>query len=123
MSEGSQLFEARYAAALRTHIAGGGEESLHAAYELGRAALASGVGVLDMVASQNAAVVDICRQAGIPEQVERIIHIAEGFARESLSPFEMAHRGVHEANSALRRINELLEEQVQRIAHELHDEA
>jgi signal transduction histidine kinase len=35
----------------------------------------------------------------------------------------MAHRGVSDANSALRRINEILEEQVQRIARELHDDA
>src|SRR3989442_12983268 len=37
--------------------------------------------------------------------------------------FEMAHRGVREANSALRRHNEMLEEVAKRIAHSLHDEA
>jgi len=123
MSQTTSTLEARYRVALRAHIAGKGEQTLHEAYELGRGALASGVGVLDMAALQHAALLDACRDAGVPERFEAIFHSAEGFARESISPFEMAHRGVHEANSALRRINELLEEQVQRIAHELHDEA
>src|SRR5437660_10800821 len=35
----------------------------------------------------------------------------------------MANRGVREANSALRRHNEMLEEVAKRIAHSLHDEA
>ena len=123
MSNGKATLESRYAAALRGHIAGGGETTLHAAYELGREAFASGVGVLEMAALQQAALLVICREAGVPEKVEGIIRAAEGFARESFSPFEMAHRGVREANSALRRINEILEEQIQRIARELHDDA
>ena len=35
----------------------------------------------------------------------------------------MAHRAVREANTALRGLNEFLEEQTRRISHELHDEA
>ena len=123
MNDSIRTFEARYAVALRAHIDGGSEMTLLAAYELGRDALASGVGVLQMAALQHATLLDVCRQAGLPEKVERIIHAAEGFARESLSPFEMAHRGVTDANSALRRINDILEEQIQGIARELHDEA
>ena len=40
-------YVARCAAALRAHLAGAGESSLHEAYELGRDALAVGFGVLD----------------------------------------------------------------------------
>jgi signal transduction histidine kinase len=40
-----------------------------------------------------------------------------------MSPFEMTHRAVGEANAALHRMNEALEEEVRRIAHALHDEA
>jgi len=58
--------ESRYVAALRGHIAGGGETTLHAAYELGREAFASGVGVLEMAALQQAALLVICREAGVP---------------------------------------------------------
>ncbi|TMQ63857.1 MAG: hypothetical protein E6K79_09475 [Candidatus Eisenbacteria bacterium] len=123
MNNGTPAFESRYAAALRGHVAGGGEASLNAAYELGREALASGVGALEMAALQHAALLAVCQEAGIPEKFGAILRAAEGFARESFSPFEMAHRGVSDANSALRRINEILEEQVQRIARELHDDA
>ena len=42
---------------------------------------------------------------------------------ECLSPFEMAYRGVREANTALRGLNDLLEDQTRRISHELHDQA
>jgi signal transduction histidine kinase len=123
MNDGLQAFESKYAHALRGYIDGGGEATLHEAYELGRGALASGVGVLAMAALQHAALLEVCREAGLSEKFERILQTAEGFARESISPFEMAHRGVTDANSALRRINEILEEQIQRIARELHDDA
>jgi len=123
MNDAIRTFESRYAAALRGHVAGGSETTLHEAYELGRDAFASGIGVLEMAALQHAALLAICREAGITGKLEGIIRAAEGFARESFSPFEMAHRGVNDANSALRRINEILEEQVQRIARELHDDA
>jgi hypothetical protein len=48
---------------------------------------------------------------------------ARAFFMESRSPFEMTHRGYREANAALRRLNERLDEEAQRIAHALHDEA
>jgi signal transduction histidine kinase len=123
MSDGAPTLKDRYTLALRGHIAGESEKSLLAAYDLGREALASGVGVLDMAALQHAVLLNLCHEAGLTPEIERIVHTAEGFARESFSPFEMAHRGVGEANLALRRINEILEEQLQRIARELHDEA
>jgi signal transduction histidine kinase len=40
-----------------------------------------------------------------------------------MSPFEMTHRAIGEANLALRRLNEALEEQVRLIARELHDQS
>jgi len=40
-----------------------------------------------------------------------------------LSPFEMSHRGAQEGTRALRRLNEILEGELKRIAHALHDEA
>jgi signal transduction histidine kinase len=45
------------------------------------------------------------------------------FFAESLSPYEMAHRGFREAVSALRQLNETMEGEIQRIAHAVHDEA
>jgi signal transduction histidine kinase len=48
---------------------------------------------------------------------------ASTFFSESMSPFEMTHRAFAEANAALRHLNEVLEEELKRIAHALHDEA
>ena len=53
----------------------------------------------------------------------RALKSAGIFFTESMSPFEMTHRAFGEANAALRRMNENLEEEVKRIAHALHDEA
>jgi signal transduction histidine kinase len=47
----------------------------------------------------------------------------EAFALECFSPFEMEYRGARDATRALRRINERGEENVRRIAYELHDSA
>ncbi|HEY6221001.1 MAG TPA: hypothetical protein VIX13_00530, partial [Candidatus Eisenbacteria bacterium] len=80
MSDVIRTFESRYAAALRGHVSGGSETTLHAAYELGREAFHSGVGVLEMAALQHAALLVLCREVGAPEKVERIIRAAESFA-------------------------------------------
>src|SRR5690606_38506679 len=45
------------------------------------------------------------------------------FLIECLSPFEVLQLGNKEANAALRRLNQILEEEAKRIAHVLHDEA
>lgn len=113
----------RCEAALRDYLERGGEDTLHAAYGLGREALESGMGVLDLTALVHGALV---RVASLPDEVAAspaTIARAEPFLLECYSPFEMAHRGASEANAALRRINEALEEEIGRIAYELHAEA
>src|SRR4029077_7795805 len=45
------------------------------------------------------------------------------FLAETLSPYEMAHRGFQEAVSALRQMNERLEQQIKSISYSVHDEA
>jgi two-component system sensor histidine kinase UhpB len=105
--------------ALRGHLRGGGEAALHAAYELGREALQSGLGVLDLTAMLQRAV----EQAGDNGRRTHPGGEIGPFLLECYSPYEMAHRGAREANAALRRINETREEEIKRLAHELHDEA
>ena len=53
----------------------------------------------------------------------KVIGQAESFLLECLSPFEISHRGGREANAALRRLDEVREEEMRRLARELHDEA
>ncbi|MBI4390887.1 MAG: ATP-binding protein [candidate division NC10 bacterium] len=112
-----------YTSALQNYLGGAGEAALQQAYELGRKALADGLGILDMSAVQHRALVKGFLRAGTPKEGARTLKAAKHFFAEFVSPFEMAHRGFREANTALHRLNETLEEQAKRIAHALHDEA
>jgi signal transduction histidine kinase len=111
------------ARALEDHLTSGAEAALHTGYELGRRALAEGLGVLDMVALLHRTVLDHCLRAQNLGDGAAVLRAADNFLLECLSPFEMAYRAASEASAALRHINELLEEETRRIAHELHDEA
>jgi two-component system sensor histidine kinase UhpB len=111
----------QYASAFKAYLDSGAEEGLRRAYELGRQAFSDGLGVLEMAVLLHRAVLTVRpRRRSTPEQLATA---TEDFFLECLSPFEMAHRGVQEANAALRRVNEMLEDVAKRIAHALHDEA
>lgn len=112
-----------YAGALREYLADGGEAALHQAYELGRRAIGDGVGVLDLVALHQEALQTVLKERRAPESCLSAVDASERFLSESLSTFEMTHRGFQEAVAALRRLNERLEEEARRIAHALHDDA
>ena len=109
--------------ALRRHLAEGDEGSLHAAYLLGRGAIARGLGVLDTVAALTRALAAIGGTAGDRAPLPLPPATVEAFVLEALSPFEMAHRGVREANEALLHVDESREEELRRIARDLHDSA
>jgi signal transduction histidine kinase len=111
----------QFTKALETHLTQGGEAALLSAYELGRTVLNERLGVLDVATLLQAALVAACQRR--PRESVRTVQAAAGFALECLCSFEMAHRAVREANTALRGLNEFLEEQTRRISHELHDEA
>ena len=113
----------QYAAALQEYLAGGGEGVLRRAYELGRQALADGLGVMEMAVLLHRALRTAGPRGRTPAERAQMAEAIEEFFLECLSPFEMAHRGAQEANSALRRLNEMLEHVAQRIAHSLHHEA
>jgi signal transduction histidine kinase len=112
----AERYAEEYREALQHFINGAGEAALSSAYEIGRKALANGLGILDLVSMHEKAV---ARMLSRKPQEE----MAGSFLLESLSPFEISHRSVDEANAALRRLNELLEGEVGRIAHALHDQA
>jgi len=75
---------------------------------------------MDMVAALCAAILE-CDEArdGRDGTADKV----EAFVLESMSPFEMTHRGVREANLALRQFETRREEEARRIARELHDES
>jgi len=123
MPETMNKLEDQYAAALLDSIRGIGESALQQAYELGRRALTEGLGVLDMAAMYHKALAAVLSLASTQEERTLMLRAAVSFFVESLSPFEMTHRGFRETNTALRRLNQTLEEESKRIAHALHDEA
>jgi signal transduction histidine kinase len=109
-----------YAALLEEYLAGGGEAALRQAYETGRAAIADGLGVLEISTMHHDALAIVLQDGST---LNRRLQLAEELFAESLSPYEMAHRGFQEAVSALRRMNETLEQEIHRIAHAVHDDA
>jgi signal transduction histidine kinase len=111
----------QFAVALEAHLTQGGETALLEAYELGRAALNERLGVLGVASLLQSALVAACERR--PSETTRTVQAAGSFVLECLCSFEMAHRSVREANTALRGLNQFLEEQTRRISHELHDEA
>jgi signal transduction histidine kinase len=102
MSEVSEAVQAAYTAALKEHLAGAGEATLHRAYELGRKAMSAGLGALELATFHHQALIAVCRQPGQSEENARIIQAAGDFLVESLSPFEITHRGYQEVNALLR---------------------
>jgi signal transduction histidine kinase len=116
-----RVLEERYARGLQEHVTGPSELTLHRAYGVGRWALTQGLGILDVVAAHHRAVA-VLPDAALSDG-RQIVGLLESFLVECLSPFEMAHRGVGEANAALRHLNARLDEEARRIAHALHDEA
>lgn len=123
-TKSEQKLASRYAQALQEYLGGAGETALRQAYELGREAMTQGLGVLDLVAIHDEAAKAVVRNnKTTPEIALRQINAMHSFLMESLSPFEITHRSFREANAALHRLNETLEEETRRIAHALHDDA
>jgi len=113
--------DASYRQALQEYLLEGGEAPLLQAYELGRQVLDSGIGLLGLVNIHEGAVAALLSKAN--GKTARYLHDAHHFLLESMAPFEMMQIGHREANAALRRLNNILEDEAKRIAHTLHDEA
>ncbi len=137
----------QYTTTLQGYLVVQQETVLQQAYQLGREAIARGLGVLQMVRIHQQALAS-CLSPLPPVERTRALGAAETFFLETLSPFEAAHRGFHEANQRLRQLNDTLEhrnaelaalnrnlcdlssqilhvqeEERKRISRELHDEA
>jgi len=105
----SQL-AAEYEAVLRDYLDGIGEAALKRAYDLGRRALADGLGVLDMARVHHEALLGLSpHRFTSGERMKR----CEKVFVESVTPFEMTHRGFRESYAALQgseaRYRELFE--------------
>lgn len=110
----------RYWEILREYLERRDEAPLNQGYELARQAMVDGCGVLEIAAVHHLALRRLLAES--PSD-DRLLWAAGDFFAECLSPFEMSHRGAQEGTRALRHFNEVLEGQMKRIAHALHDEA
>ncbi len=121
--EKAEFVEA-YKNALQDYLAGSGEAALHRAYEFGRQAIASDISLLDLIDVHREALAALFEEGlSWEEDVAPQVDAATRFLTESVSTFHMFHLRNQEANAALRRMNSMLEEEAQRIAHALHDQA
>ena len=114
-----------YRAALDRYISDSDEAALGQGYELGRRALAEGKSLMEIATIHHEALRDVFLhgQKDIAEFRDKALQSSAEFLTESLSPYEMAHRGFQEAVSALRQMNDRFEEQIKGIAYAVHDEA
>jgi GAF domain-containing protein len=92
-------FRSDYLAALDEHVLRGDESTLHAGYELGRTAVAQRVSALDLAAIHHDGL-QTSIQATPPESCLEVIAAAAAFFQETLSAFEMVHRGYRDAATA-----------------------
>lgn len=116
-------FAEKYASALGSYLLDGGESSLRRGYELGREAMTGGTSLVEVVLVHQETFIQALHKRNGRTRLDRLSPRATEFLAEVLSPFEMANRGFQEAVSALRRMNELLEEEIKRIAYGVHDDA
>ena len=102
MNKSDSILAREYAVAMQEYLTGG-EAGLRRAYEAGRRALAEGMGVLDILAAQQAPMIRALQTQVGEEDKERAIERVLHCLAESLSPFEMVLRGVQEANARLQQ--------------------
>jgi signal transduction histidine kinase len=76
-----------------------------------------------MADMHNSNIARVVEQVNCPSSFLQDLDRAQQFFDETLFPYEMALRGFTDATSAVRRLNETLEKEIQRIAHGVHDEA
>lgn len=88
-----------YTPAFLAFLAHPDEATLHAAYELGRAALADDVTLLDLVRTHHTVLAEVLLGGVEPADLPATLDAAAGFLVEALAPFEMVRRSFLENTS------------------------
>jgi serine phosphatase RsbU (regulator of sigma subunit) len=102
-SDGTRLseFARKYRAAFAAYVSSAAEPGLGAAYDLGRAAVAERLSLLDLANAHHDALEAELAPAE-PDRVEQVLRAAADFQRESLTTFDLARRGFLEAQETAR---------------------
>jgi PAS domain S-box-containing protein len=111
MSAADADWHRRYRAALAAFMQPDGSDAASDPLALGRAALAAGLGPIDLLAAHEFVLTGLIA-ATPPEAIADAMIRAHAFMTEAFAPFEMTHRGWHEVVDRLRGINEALEARV-----------
>jgi signal transduction histidine kinase len=106
----------QYLAGLKKYLTHGNERALHQAYELGRKTIADGLGVIDMAKIHEDVLLSLLPATASAQESLKVARTAGEFLTESLSPFEITHRGFRDANRSLRHLNETLEDRNRQLA-------
>src|SRR5713226_323713 len=113
----------RYEKVLHGYLKDAAEEDLAQAYELGRKGFAQDIGILEIVSLHHRALAGLSSQKRDPDEIQRVARLSGQFLTEVFSAYELGRRSYHDTVLSLRHLNELLEQEVKRIAHSVHDEA
>lgn len=112
MNNSLHIIAEHYASGLQAYLIEGGEAGLERAYEFGRQAVESDLGVLDLESIYRKALAASLQRITNPAETLHTVEMAAEFLAESLAPFEMTHRGFREANNELRQLNKTLENEI-----------
>lgn len=119
MNAAARQLSRRYAAALHRYQTREEEAQLQRAYDLGRNAVAQGVGLLEMARIHEQALTRSLSRTTSPTASAKVQRLAETFFFEVLSSFEVTHRGFREGNARLQQLIETLEHRNQELAGEV----
>jgi sigma-B regulation protein RsbU (phosphoserine phosphatase) len=105
-----QEWVVQYTEAVRNYLAGGGENALRRAYNLGKEAIRKQVSLAALTAIHHKVLARLLPQPiAVPEEASFTRQVEE-FFREVLAPFEMVLRGYDRALIKLRRLNKSLKQ-------------
>jgi signal transduction histidine kinase len=113
----------KYESVLRGFLKSRAEKDLVKAYEFGRKAFARDIGILEIVSLHHGALAGASSLNGHQDEAERVAKLSGQFLTEVFSAYELGRRSYCDTVSSLHHLNELLEQEVKRIAHTVHDEA